>query len=99
MWILEVWVHPVPQHSAREYAEIKHVQCKDFINNRVESLAMDSQRVRILISKGYRAYYTMLETLNTLQREPQQWWMQGFLKRGSITLSHTKIFGAMPTIN
>ena len=35
------------------------------------SSAMGSQRVRILISKGYRAH-TMLETLNALQIEPQQ---------------------------
>ena len=35
------------------------------------SSAMGSQRVRILRSKGYRAY-KMLETLNSLQREPQQ---------------------------
>ena len=32
---------------------------------------MSSQRVRILIGKGYKAN-TMLEMLNALQREPQQ---------------------------
>ena len=35
------------------------------------SSATGSQRVRILISKGYRTH-TMLETSNALQREPQQ---------------------------
>ena len=34
------------------------------------SLAMGSQRVRVLISKGCRAH-TMLETSNSLQTEPQ----------------------------
>ena len=35
------------------------------------SSAMGSQRVRILIDKGYRAH-TMVETSNALQREPQR---------------------------
>ena len=35
------------------------------------SSAVGSQSVRILISKGYRAH-TMLETSNSLQREPQR---------------------------
>ena len=36
------------------------------------STAMGSQRVRLPISKGYRAYIMMLEMSNTLQREPQR---------------------------
>ena len=54
------------------------MQRKDFVNDRVEKLTIliaifsyGSQRVRKLIGKGYRAHM-MLETLNSLQREPQQ---------------------------
>ena len=51
------------------------MQHKDFVDDHKlrssQSSAMGSQRVRILISKGYRAH-TMLEMSNSLQRELQQ---------------------------
>ena len=50
------------------------MQCKDFVDNRVDKLissAIGSQRIKILISKGYRAHM-MLEMLNSQQREPQR---------------------------
>ena len=47
------------------------MQCKDFVDDRVRSLAMGSQRVRVQISKGHGAH-TMFKMLNALQREPQR---------------------------
>ena len=56
-------------YSAREYVKIECVQRKH-VDDRVQSSAMGSQRVRILINKGYRVH-TMLEISNAPQREPQ----------------------------
>ena len=53
------------------------MQCKDFIDHQVEKFMIFSygqpkgKNAESVSSKGYRAH-TMLETLNSLQREPQQ---------------------------
>ena len=49
----------------------------------------DSQRVRILVSKGYRPY-TMLETLNTLHREPQWADMDVELRSANLAIRHAQ---------
>ena len=41
-WVQEVSAHPVLQYSAREYAEIKRVQRKDFVHDGVEKLMIFS---------------------------------------------------------
>ena len=71
-WVQEVWACPVSCYSAREYVEVKCVQRKDF-NDQVEKLTIFSygHPTGKNTNKGYRAY-TMLETLNSLQREPQR---------------------------
>ena len=52
-----------------------------------KSSAMGSQRVRILIGKGYRAH-TMVETSNALQREPQREGLN--LRRELISRPHAQ---------
>ena len=46
------------------------MQRKDFVVEKLIIFSYGSQRVRVLINKGYRAH-TMLETLNSLPRELQ----------------------------
>ena len=41
-WVQEVWARPVSLHSAQEYAEIERVQCKDYVDDRVEKLTIFS---------------------------------------------------------
>ena len=33
-----VWARPVSRYSAREYAEVERLQCKDFLDDQVEKL-------------------------------------------------------------
>ena len=35
-WVQEVWKCPASRYSALEYAEVKSVQGKDFVDDRVE---------------------------------------------------------------
>ena len=41
-WVQEVWAHRVSWYSAQEYAEDERVQRKDFVDDRVEMLAIFS---------------------------------------------------------
>ena len=63
IWVQEVWAHPILRQSAWEYVEMECMQCKDFVDDRVEKLTMFSygQPKGKNTDKGYRAHM-MIET-------------------------------------